>query len=232
MKRIVIIPARGGSKRIQKKNIKSFCGKPIISYPIKAIIESKLFDKIHVSTDDKKVVEVVNKLGVNVDFFRPKSLSDDFTSIVPVVKYVVDRYKKMNQNFNEVWVILPCSPLLKSSDLIEASSLFNKNKISNSLMSVTEYPVPVEWAFKKDDKGNLKPLNEGAFKIRSQDLEKKYYDAGMFYIYSEKHILNTDYNGSDTNIIPYVIDKGSAIDIDDNEDWIIAEKLFKINLNQ
>ena len=88
----------------------------------------------------------------------------------------------MNQNFNEVWVILPCSPLLKSSDLIEASSLFNKNKISNSLMSVTEYPVPVEWAFKKDDKGNLKPLNEGAFKIRSQDLEKKYYDAGMFYI--------------------------------------------------
>ena len=149
MKRIVIIPARGGSKRIQKKNIKSFCGKPIISYPIKAIIESKLFDKIHVSTDDKKVVEVVNKLGVNVDFFRPKSLSDDFTSIVPVVKYVVDRYKKMNQNFNEVWVILPCSPLLKSSDLIEASSLFNKNKISNSLMSVTEYPVPVEWALKK-----------------------------------------------------------------------------------
>ena len=232
MKRIVIIPARGGSKRIQKKNIKSFCGKPIISYPIKAIIESKLFDKIHVSTDDKKVVEVVNKLGVNVDFFRPKSLSDDFTTIVPVVKYVVGRYKKMNQNFNEVWVILPCSPLLKSSDLIEASSLFNKNKISNSLMSVTEYPVPVEWAFKKDDKGNLKPLNEGAFKIRSQDLEKKYYDAGMFYIYSEKHILNTDYNGSDTNIIPYVIDKGSAIDIDDNEDWIIAEKLFKINLNQ
>ena len=232
MKRIVIIPARGGSKRIQKKNIKSFCGKPIISYPIKAIIESKLFDKIHVSTDDKKVVEVVNKLGVNVDFFRPKSLSDDFTTIVPVVKYVVGRYKKMNQNFNEVWVILPCSPLLKSSDLIEASSLFNKNKISNSLMSVTEYPVPVEWAFKKDNKGNLKPLNEGAFKIRSQDLEKKYYDAGMFYIYSEKHILNTDYNGSDTNIIPYVIDKGSAIDIDDNEDWIIAEKLFKINLNQ
>ena len=232
MKRSVIIPARGGSKRIQKKNIKIFCGKPIISYPIKAIIESKLFDKIHVSTDDKKVVEVVNKLGLNVDFFRPKSLSDDFTTIVPVVKYVVDRYKKMNQNFNEVWVILPCSPLLKSSDLIEASSLFNKNKISNSLMSVTEYPVPVEWAFKKDDKGNLKPLNEGAFKIRSQDLEKKYYDAGMFYIYSEKHILNTDYNGSDTNIIPYVIDKGSAIDIDDNEDWIIAEKLFKINLNQ
>tara|TARA_B100000579_G_C22847574_1_gene865337 strand:+ start:370 stop:1068 length:699 start_codon:yes stop_codon:yes gene_type:complete len=232
MKRIAIIPARGGSKRIQKKNIKNFCGKPIISYPIKAIIESKLFDKIHISTDDKEVVEVVNKLGVDVDFYRPKSLSDDFTSIVPVVKYVVDRYKKMNQNYNEVWVILPCSPLLKSNDLIEASILFNKTKNSNSLMSVTEYPAPVEWAFKKDKKGNLKPLNEGAFKIRSQDLDKKYYDAGMFYIYSELYILNTDYNGSDTNIIPYLIDKGSAIDIDDNEDWIIAEKLFKINLNQ
>ena len=232
MKRIVIIPARGGSKRIKKKNIKNFCGKPIISYPIKAIIESELFDKIHVSTDDKKVVKVVNKLGIDVEFYRPKSLSDDYTTIVPVVKYVVNKYKKMNQNFNEVWVILPCSPLLKSSDLIEASILFNKTKLSSSLMSVTEYPVPVEWAFKKNKNGNLKPLNEGAFKIRSQDLEKKYYDAGMFYIYSELYILNTDYNGSDTNIIPYLIDKGSAIDIDDNEDWIIAEKLFKINLNQ
>tara|TARA_B100002019_G_C21268235_1_gene600634 strand:+ start:779 stop:1477 length:699 start_codon:yes stop_codon:yes gene_type:complete len=232
MKRIVIIPARGGSKRIKNKNIKNFCGKPIISYPIKAIIESKLFDKIHVSTDDKKVVKVVDKLGVNVDFYRPKSLSDDFTTIIPVVKYVIDRYKKMNQTYNEVWVILPCSPLLKSSDLIRASILFNKKEISNSLMSVTEYPVPVEWAFKKDKKGNLKPMNEGAFKIRSQDLDKKYYDAGMFYIYSEKYILNADYNGSDNNIIPYVIDKGSAIDIDDYQDWIIAEKLFKINLNQ
>ncbi len=232
MKRIVIIPARGGSKRIKKKNIKNFCGKPIISYPIKAIIESELFDKIHVSTDDKKVVKVVNKLGIDVEFYRPKSLSDDYTTIVPVVKYVVDRYKKMNQNFNEVWVILPCSPLLKPSYLIEASILFNKTKLSSSLMSVTEYPVPVEWAFKKNKNGNLKPLNEGAFKIRSQDLEKKYYDAGMFYIYSEKYILNTEYNGSDSNIIPYVIDKASAIDIDDNEDWIIAEKLFKINLRR
>ena len=232
MKRIAIIPARGGSKRIPEKNIKKFCGNPMISYPIKALKESKLFKKIHVSTNEKKVVEVVNKIGLKVDFYRPESLADDHTPIMPVVKYVIEEYRKINQNFDEIWVVLPCSPLINSSDLIKASIQFNKAKFTNSLMSVTEYPAPIEWAFKKDKKGNLKALNEGAFKIRSQDLEKKYYDAGMFYIYSEKYVLNSNYNGSDRNVTPYLINKGKAIDIDDNNDWSIAEKLFKINLIQ
>ena len=108
MKRIAIIPARGGSKRIPDKNIKNFCGNPMISYPIKALIESKLFEKIHVSTNERKVVEVVNKIGLKVDFYRPESLSDDYTPIMPVVKYVIGEYRKKNENFDEIWGVFPC----------------------------------------------------------------------------------------------------------------------------
>lgn len=229
IKRIAIIPARGGSKRIPEKNIKDFCGKPIISYSIEALRESKLFQKIHVSTEDQKIIETVNQLGLEVDFLRPCTLSDDHTPIMPVIKYVVERYLKMNQSFEEIWVIFPCSPLLKVKDLIQASIQFNRNHSFNTLMTVTEYPVPIEWAFEINKEGVLVPIRKGNFAIRSQDLNKRYYDAGMFYIYTKDVIFNLGSNGSDENIIPYFISKGSAIDIDDEQDWQFAEKLFKLN---
>ena len=228
IKRIAIIPARGGSKRIPKKNIKDFCGKPMISYPIEALRESNLFDKIHVSTEDQKIIDTVNELGLEVDFLRPKSLSDDHTPIMPVIKFVVEKYLEMNQSFEEIWVIFPCSPLLKAKDLIQASNQFKRDLSFNSLMTVTEYPVPIEWAFEINEEGILVPIRKGDFAIRSQDLNKKYYDAGMFYVYSKDLIFNLGSNGSDENITPYFISKGNAIDIDDDQDWQHAEKLFKI----
>jgi len=230
MNRIAIIPARGGSKRIPQKNIKNFCGRPMISYPIEALKKSNLFDKIHVSTDDKKIKNVVTSLGLKIDFLRPKDLSNDFTPIMPVIKFVVEQYLQMNQTFEEIWIILPCSPFLSSSDLIEASIIFNQNKFSNPLMAIAEYPVPIEWAFDINENGLLSPVKKGNFAIRSQDLKKKYHDAGMFYAYSKDIILNVDYNGSDQNFLPYLISKDKAIDIDDPEDWEYAEKLFKIRL--
>ena len=228
IKRIAIIPARGGSKRIPQKNIKDFCGKPMISYPIGALRESNLFDKIHVSTEDQKIIDTVNEIGLEVDFLRPNALSDDYTPIMPVIKYVVERYLEMNQSFDEIWVIFPCSPLLKAQDLIQASIQFKRDRF-NSLMAVTEYPVPIEWAFEINKKGVLVPIKKGDFKIRSQDLNKKYYDAGMFYVYSKDLVFDVDPNGSDENIIPYFLSKGNAIDIDDDQDWEYAEKLFKIS---
>jgi len=228
MKRIAIIPARGGSKRIPQKNIKNFCGKPMISYPIKALMESNLFDKIHVSTDDDEIVQVVNQIGLKVDFYRPKNLSDDYTPIMPVIRHVIEEYRTMNQTFNEIWIILPCSPLLSSKDLVKASIKFKHKDSSNSLMAVTEYPVPIEWAFELNDKGILEPVKKGDFAKRSQDFKKKYFDAGMFYIHSEATILNSEYSGSDQNITPYLLSKDKAIDIDDIQDWDYAEKLFEI----
>ena len=228
MKRIAIIPARGGSKRIPQKNIKYFCGKPIINYPIKALRESNLFDKIHVSTDDKKIIDTVKNIGLEIDFIRPKILSGDYTPIMPVIKYVIEQYEKMNQSFDEIWIVLPCSPLLNSDDLIKASIQFKRDSSLTSLMAVTEYPVPIEWAFKINESGVLEPIRKGNFAIRSQDFKKKYYDAGMFYIHSKNLVLNIHPNGSDENFIPYFISKGSAIDIDDIQDWEYAEKLYKI----
>ena len=230
MRRIAILPARGGSKRIPYKNIKNFCGKPMISYPIKALKKSNLFDEIHVSTDEKKIVDMVNKLGLKVDFYRPKGLSDDHTPLMPVIKYVIEKYKDMNKLFEEIWVIMPCSPLLTPEDLIKASISFKKVKSSSSLMAVTEYPVPIEWAFEVSKEGTLKPINKGNFAIRSQDLERRYYDAGMFYVYSQGYVLNADYNGSDENIFPYYVSRTNAIDIDDKDDWDYAEKLFKLKI--
>lgn len=232
IKRIAIIPARGGSKRIPKKNIKDFCGKPIISYPIEALKESNLFDKIHVSTDDQKIVETVNKFDLEVDFLRPKNISDDHTPIMPVIKYVIDRYLDMNQSFDEIWVIYPCSPLLTSKDLIQASIKFKQDNLSNCLMAVTDYPVPTEWAFEINQEGILNPVNKGAFKIRSQDLKKKYYDAGIFYIYKRDSLLKINSTGSDENFTPYFLSRTKAVDIDDIQDWRFAEKLFKVEKNE
>lgn len=229
IKRIAIIPARGGSKRIPKKNIKDFCGKPIITYPIEAIIESNLFDKIHVSTEDQKIVEKVNELGLEVDFLRPNYISDDHTPIMPVIKYVIDKYLDMNQSFDEIWVIYPCSPFLTPKDLIQASIQFKQDNFSNCLMAVTDYPAPIEWAFEINQEGILNPINEGFFKIRSQDLKKKYYDAGTFYIYNKDYLIKSIYTGSDKNFTPYFLLKNKAIDIDDMQDWEFAEKLYKID---
>jgi len=227
MKRIAIIPARGGSKRIPQKNIKYFCGKPIINYPIEAIIKSKLFCEIHVSTDSREIVKAVNLKGIKVDFLRPKNLSDDHTPLMPVIKYVLEQYNKREQYFDEIWVVLPCSPFLKARDLVNASQIFNNSINNNFLMTVTEYSVPIEWAFKINEDGYLDSINKGAFAIRSQDLEKKYYDAGLFYAYRSKFILKSNESGSDENILPYFLKKGETIDIDDMEDWTYAEKLYE-----
>ena len=201
----------------------------MILYPIEALIKSNLFDNIHVSTNDGEIAEIVENQGLKIDFYRPNELSGDHIPIMPVVRYVIEEYIKLKKNYDEVWVILPCSPMLNSEDLIKASIIFKETLHSSSLMSVAEYPVPIEWAFETKKNGILQPVKKGNFTVRSQDLKKKFYDAGMFYIYSNKIVLKTENEGFYENIIPYFISKGKAIDIDDYEDWKLAEKLFKIN---
>ena len=117
MKRLAVIPARGGSKRIHKKNIKTFCGKPIISYSLEAAESSNLFDTIHVSTDCNEIAEVVTKLGYSIDFLRDPNLADDMTPIMPVLKWVISEYESRNIYFDEVVLLMPCSPMIESFDL-------------------------------------------------------------------------------------------------------------------
>ena len=226
MKRLAIIPARGGSKRIPQKNIKNFCGKPMISYVIETAKSTNLFEKIHVSTDCNKLADVSRLLSLPIDFMRPTNLADDYTPIMPVLKFVVEEYKSHGIIFDEVWLLMACNPLLKKDDLLKASKVYQNSIKSKSLLAIEEYPVPIEWAFKIDDKKNLIPIKPGAFLNRSQDIEKKYFDTGTFAIFSSETILKAD-QGSDGEYIGYLLPKFSSIDIDTHEDWSQAEKIFE-----
>ena len=226
IKRLAIIPARGGSKRIPDKNIKLFCGQPIISYILNVASESLLFDKIHVSTDSSQIREVIEQLGFSIDFMRPKELADDFTPLMPVLKFVREKYSLLGNEFDEIWLLMACSPLIETDDLLNAAALFEKIDKSYSLLGVAEYPVPIDWAFQMNNTGVIKPIKPGIFSVRSQDMPKNYFDAGMLTVYSSLAIQFSKGAGSDTNFVGFVIPKHKAIDIDDEADWFLAEALY------
>ena len=227
-KRLAIIPARGGSKRIPKKNIRNFCGKPMISYILNSAAKSNLFEKIHISSDCEEIISCVSKLNYQPDFIRPAYLSGDFTPIMEVLKFVVEKYKSLNEIFDEIWLLMACSPLIKSSHLVDAASQYKSN-YANKLLAVCEYSVPIEWAFDMGENNNLFPINPGKFSIRSQDIKKTYYDAGAFAIFKNEHILSLNLDKNDEGFVGYILNKNVAIDIDDEDDWQLAELMYKRN---
>ena len=222
IKRLAIIPARSGSQRIKNKNIKIFHNKPIISYSIKTALKSKLFKKIHVSTESKKIKKVVKSYGLNIDFFRPKSLSRDHTPLSKVMNYVTNKYLSAGEFFDEVWLIYPCSPLIESKDLIKAKKIIDKTNKKYPLMSFREYDAPIEWAF-KENKGVFKPKQKKKLSLDSKKIPKHYYESASFIIYSSSHILK---NKNFIKFFGYILPKTKAVDIDDIEDWKLLEKLF------
>jgi len=227
MKRLAIIPARGGSKRIPNKNIRDFCGKPMITHVLNAASESGLFDRVHVSTESETIRDVVSQHGYPPDFARPLELADDYTPIMPVLRYVTEEYKKLDIHFDEVWLLMACAPLIQSEDLLSAAQLFQEAGSSKPLLAVSEYPVPVEWAFKLGGDYELTPMQAGMFSLRSQDIEKSYFDAGSFSVFPAPHVLQAQGAGSDEGFIGHVLPKGAAIDIDDEEDWYLAEAIYQ-----
>jgi len=227
MRRIAIIPARGGSKRIPKKNIKTFCGRPIIAYVLDAVKGSNLFDVIHVSTDSKEIATVVESLGFSVDFMRDRELSDDYTPIMPVLKWVLEKYKNKGILFEEVATIMPCAPFVESSDLIKASDLLRQKNYEIPVLSVSTYPAPVEWAFKLNDSNQLKPINKEMLEVRSQDIQESYFDTGSFAFFSSKYVLNSNNAGIGDSYIGHIVDQYKAIDIDTLDDWKFAEIVYR-----
>ena len=228
MKRLAIIPARGGSKRIPNKNIRNFCGKPMIAYVLSAARESNLFTTVHVSTDSDSICDVVTQCGFPPDFPRPAELADDHTPIMPVLRHVTEKYLKRGEQFDEVWLLMACAPLVDAKDLVSAATLFQQAGREQPLLAVSEYPAPIEWAFSRSANGELTPVQEGMFKVRSQDLEKCYFDAGSFAIFPISRVLASQDAGSDSGFIGYVLPKGTTIDIDDEQDWQLAEALYRI----
>lgn len=227
MKRLAVIPARGGSKRIPNKNVRDFCGQPMITHVLSAARASGLFTTIHVSTENESISNVATQLGFPPDFPRPAELADDHTPIMPVLRHAAQEYANRGLHFDEVWLLMACAPLIEARDLSSASTLFQQAGNEQPLLAVYEYPVPIEWAFSRGENGALTPVQAGMFAVRSQDLEKRYFDAGSFAIFPSSRVLESQGAGSDSGFIGYVMPKGTVIDIDDEQDWLLAEAIYR-----
>lgn len=223
MSTIAIITARGGSKRIPKKNIKNFMGKPMLAYAIEAAIDSEIFDTVMVSTDSEEIADTAKKYGAEVPFLRSEKTSSDSATTFDAVKEVIDEYKKLNKTYSTLCCIYPCAPFLKAQTLQDA---YKKMPEFDALMPVCKYPVPIEWAMRI--KNNvLYPNDREAQNIRSQDIEPKYYDAGMFYFCKVKKLY--EFNSLvPKNTCAYIINETQCQDIDTIDDWKMAELKFKV----
>jgi pseudaminic acid cytidylyltransferase len=224
---IAIIPARGGSKRIPRKNIKTFCGKPMIAYAIIAAKESGLFEHVVVSTDEDEIAQIARECGAEVPFFRPTSLADDFTGTVPVIAHGIQSCHNLGWALDYVCCIYPGVPFIQIDDLKGALSLLVTSG-SDYCFPVTEFPSAIQRALRRMSDGKTQPFYPQFESARTQDLEPAYHDAGQFYWGSAKAWLqNTKIHSSG---IGYVIPNWRVVDIDTSDDWVRAEILFKSTL--
>ena len=198
----------------------------MIAHSLGSVRSSNLFDKIHVSTDSKVISDVVSTLGFEPEFLRPEHLSDDHTPIMPVLKYVLETYLDAGEAFDVVTLIMPCAPMLEARDLINAMKTFDENDGKYLCLSIAEYPVPIEWAFKRSASGTLLPVDPGSLPIRSQDISPHYFDAGLFTIYPSHKILGSEGAGDYGSYLGYVVPQHKGIDIDTEDDWLLAEAIF------
>jgi len=225
MKAVAIIPARGGSKRIPKKNIKSFLGKPIISYPIEAALKSKLFNEIMVSTDDEEIAEISKMLGASVPFLRSIKNSDDFATTVDVLLEVIEEYKKRGKVFDYVCCIYPTTPFISPEKLNHSFKILIEKK-AKSLIPIVRYSYPIQRALRIENDSLQYIYPENGSK-RSQDLELTYHDAGQFYWIKTDVLVNQRSMVTD-NSIAYEISELEVQDIDSETDWKIAEMKYQI----
>ncbi len=225
MKNLAIIPARGGSKRIPKKNIKDFLGKPIIAYSIETALKSKLFCKVIVSTDDDEIAQMAKKWGAEVPFIRPKELADDYTGTSSVTKHALNWYKEHGRNYDYACTIYATAPLLQSKYLIKGFEKLQNSDATNAF-SATSMPFPIQRTFKITSNGRCEMFWPENFMKRSQDLDHAYQDAGQFYWIKLGKISNEIMFGKDS--IPIVLPRHLVQDIDTLEDWQRAELMFTV----
>ena len=223
--KLCIIPARGGSKRIPKKNIRFFCGKPIIQWSIEAALESKCFDKVIVSTDSEEIANISKRIGAEVPFIRPKSLSDDYTATAPVINHALEFINQKHGNVEYVCCIYATAPFVEPAYIKDGlKKIIDTN--ANFSFSVTSFPFPIQRAIKltQDNKSQMffpENLNK-----RSQDLEDSFHYAGQFY-WGKSSAWLEGKRMFDDNSIPIIIPRYKVQDIDSEEDWQRAELMFK-----
>ena len=228
MNSIAIIPARGGSKRIPRKSIKSFLGKPIIAYSINAVLKSKLFDEIIVSTDDLEIAEISKKYGAKVPFFRSKKNSDDFATTYDVLNEVLSIYKEKNKIYEYGCCIYPAAPLV-SKTLLKSGYEKIIEENWDTVFPVVEFSHPVERALHFDYNKKLNFVAPKNSVKRTQDLKKSYHDSGQFYWFNIKKLLKNKSLISN-NTSGFVVSQNEIQDIDNLEDWKLAELKYKLKI--
>lgn len=226
LKNIAIIPARGGSKRIPRKNIKKFLGKPIIAYSIEAAISSNLFDEIMVSTDDDEIAAISEKYGAKVPFMRSKENADDYSNLANVLIEVIQEYLKHDIQIQNVCCILPTAPFVTSYRLIEGNEVFIQNKY-DSLFPILEFSYPVKRSLVKKEDGTVKMAWPEHLDTRSQDLEPHFHDSGQYYYLKTKSLLENKSIFTDNSGF-IELSQLEVQDIDNPDDWKNAEIKYQI----
>ena len=225
--KIAIIPARGGSKRLPGKNIKEFCGKPIIAFSIEAALKANVFNKVIVSTDDIEIADIAKKYGADVPFLRPANISDDYSTTLDVMKHSVEWcMKNISSEIEQFCCLYATAPFIEARHLVESSMLLKGN--IKYIFSAAEFSYNIFRSFKLTKNNRVKMFWPENFTKRSQDLETAYHDAGMFYFGTTKAFINKDLIFKEHSK-PYLLPHYLVQDIDTKEDWKRAELMYKLN---
>jgi pseudaminic acid cytidylyltransferase len=224
---LAVIPARGGSKRIPRKNIKTFHGQPMIAWSVQAAIDSGCFDEVWVSTDDEEIAAVAQAYGAKVPFLRPAHLSDDFATTADVMSHAVEEFDKLNHTLPDyICCLYATAPFVSKTDLVQGLEKIKNNSDLNYVFSATTYPFPIQRAIKLNAYGTVEMFSPQYFNVRSQDLEEAWHDAGQFYWGTAEAWLNKAVIfASQSSVVE--LPRFRVQDIDTQEDWDRAEWLFK-----
>jgi pseudaminic acid cytidylyltransferase len=222
---ICIIPARGGSKRLPRKNILEFCGKPMIAYAIEVAKKSNVFDRIIVSTDDKEISQIAQNYNYVTVLPRPVQLADDYATTVEVIQHAIGEVETLGISFQHVCCIYPTVPLLEPLAITQGLKLLEANRECYAF-PIIQFPSAVQRGLTVSTNGTLAPMYPGHELTRSQDLEPVYYDAGQFY-WADKNTWKTC-SFIHSNGVGFIVPRVSAVDIDVRDDWEFAELLHNM----
>jgi len=226
MKNIAIIPARGGSKRIPKKNIRNFLGQPVIGYAINAAINSKVFDKVMVSTDNEEIANIAISYNAEIPFYRSKENSSDFASTDDALKEVIEYYNNKGEHYDNACCIYPVNPFISEDKIIEGLKTLNSSNF-DCVFSAVKYSYPIQRAFIINKDKKMEMINPDNYLTRSQDLDETFHDAGQFYWFKTKSFIKEKKLWTDNTSIVELSEK-EVQDIDTESDWKVAEVKFQI----
>lgn len=225
MKNLCIIPARGGSKRIPRKNIKPFMGKPIMAYSIEAAKASGLFDEVMVSTDDEDFAAVARQYGASVPFLRSEKTSNDFAGTEDVILEVINEYEKRGQIFDNICCLYSTAPFVTAERLKEGFALLDNNV--DAAFTVVQYSYPIQRSLKKNADNYVEMNFPQYADARSQDLEPIYHDAGQFY-FVKTQAFRDEYTLWCKRTAPLILSELEVQDLDTLTDWQLAEMKFRL----